>query len=394
MVTFGQRVYDPARGLFLSPDQGGSDQAYGYASGNPLTFSDLTGMSDTDQILASVSRITGYVSMGALGVAVGCTVAVVCAPAVPFALAVAAVTGTVAGVSDGILSARACSAKGNCSRLLADLALIAVTSRLPAVRSVSRVGRTAGRACSFTGDTEVLMADGSTKPISEVQAGDQVYAADPETGESGARAVTRTWLHRDTVVDLELAAGVVSSTEDHPFWNQTDREFQRADTLDAGDRLRTADGRTMVVRGLVAGTTRPAAAYNLTVEDIHTYYVLAGATPVLVHNSGGGCKEVVLASFGSFEQARNKALNLLGKIDPATRQPYVGRLDSAPTTYGKVVGFTTRVDGEFKRFRMDYDPVKGPHINVEIGKGDSARKWAVPWSGTEDDFARMLGGNS
>ncbi|MFE0085891.1 hypothetical protein, partial [[Kitasatospora] papulosa] len=25
--------------------------------------------------------------------------------------------------------------------------------------------------------------------------------------------------------------------------------------------------------------------YNLTVEDFHTYYVLAGATPVLVHNS-------------------------------------------------------------------------------------------------------------
>jgi hypothetical protein len=28
-------------------------------------------------------------------------------------------------------------------------------------------------------------------------------------------------------------------------------------------------------------------AYNLTVDGIHTYYVLAGDTPVLVHNSGG-----------------------------------------------------------------------------------------------------------
>ncbi len=26
---------------------------------------------------------------------------------------------------------------------------------------------------------------------------------------------------------------------------------------------------------------------DLTVNDIHTYYVLAGATPVLVHNCGG-----------------------------------------------------------------------------------------------------------
>ncbi|MFX0593820.1 hypothetical protein [Melissospora conviva] len=29
-------------------------------------------------------------------------------------------------------------------------------------------------------------------------------------------------------------------------------------------------------------------AYNLTVEGIHTYYVLAGTTPVLVHNCNAG----------------------------------------------------------------------------------------------------------
>ncbi|MER0242183.1 hypothetical protein AAHZ94_09125 [Streptomyces sp. HSW2009] len=127
---------------------------------------------------------------------------------------------------------------------------------------------------------------------------------------------------------------------------------------------------------------------------MHTYYVVAGDTPILVHNSGGGCKEVTLPSFDGFEQARNKALDLLGEVDSATRQPYIGRLESAQTTYGKVVGFTTRVNGEFKRCRMDCDPVKVPHINVEVGKGDTARKWAVSWNGTEDDFARMLGGNS
>ena len=27
--------------------------------------------------------------------------------------------------------------------------------------------------------------------------------------------------------------------------------------------------------------------YDLTVDDIHTYYVMAGTTPVLVHNCGG-----------------------------------------------------------------------------------------------------------
>jgi hypothetical protein len=104
--------------------------------------------------------------------------------------------------------------------------------------------------------------------------------------------------------------------------------------------------------------------------------------------------EKVLPRLDSFEQARNLALELLGEIDPATRQPYVGRLETARSTYGKVVGFTTYVNGEFKRFRMDYDPVKGPHVNVERGKGGTQQKWAIPWKGTEGDFVRIFGGNS
>ncbi|AYF29416.1 hypothetical protein CSH63_18475 [Micromonospora tulbaghiae] len=33
--------------------------------------------------------------------------------------------------------------------------------------------------------------------------------------------------------------------------------------------------------------TEPAQVHNLTVDDIHTYYVIAGDAPVLVHNCGG-----------------------------------------------------------------------------------------------------------
>jgi hypothetical protein len=36
--------------------------------------------------------------------------------------------------------------------------------------------------------------------------------------------------------------------------------------------------------GLVPGSEHEGIAYNLTVADLHTYYVLAGDTPVLVHN--------------------------------------------------------------------------------------------------------------
>jgi RHS repeat-associated protein len=104
-------------------------------------------------------------------------------------------------------------------------------------------------------------------------------------------------------------------------------------------------------------------------------------------------KEIPVGPFDHFEQARNEALRLMGDIDPATRQRLVGRLEAATSTYGKVVGFTTRVGGVFKQFRLDYDPVKGTHINVLVGKGAAAQKWAVGWRGTEQQLVKLLNRN-
>lgn len=57
------------------------------------------------------------------------------------------------------------------------------------------------RACSFSGDTEVLMSDGTTKSIKDVRVGDQVQAADPETGETGAKTVVAVWRHQSPTMN-------------------------------------------------------------------------------------------------------------------------------------------------------------------------------------------------
>ncbi|MEU1585734.1 RHS repeat-associated core domain-containing protein [Micromonospora sp. NPDC005710] len=143
---------------------------------------------------------------------------------------------------------------------------------------------------SFSGDTEVLMADGSTKSLKDIEVGDEVMASDPEVGEQGPRVVTHVWVHDDYLIDLQLLGSAVRTTEDHPFWNQTDRQWQRADEFDSGDRVLSADGGTRPVLGILPNTVRVGAAYNLTVDGIHTYYVVAGGATVLVHNTGpGGC---------------------------------------------------------------------------------------------------------
>jgi RHS repeat-associated protein len=150
-----------------------------------------------------------------------------------------------------------------------------------------------GAVCSFGGETRVLMADGSTKPISKVKSGDMVLAQDPETGEIGARKVTDAWVHDDDLVRLEIDGDIVRTTEDHPFWSDTDKQWQRADQLDSGDLVLTADGRRVKVGVLLSSAGR-GSAYNLTVEGLHTYHVLFGDDAVLVHNA---CKPVNLPGY-------------------------------------------------------------------------------------------------
>ncbi|MGR6318197.1 polymorphic toxin-type HINT domain-containing protein [Micromonospora soli] len=108
---------------------------------------------------------------------------------------------------------------------------------------VGREGAAGAAAfCSFSGDTEVLMADGTSKPISGIKVGDEVAAADPETGEKGGKPVTNLWIHQDSLQDLLINGKVLTTTEDHPFWNATDQRWERADELDPGDLLQTPDG--------------------------------------------------------------------------------------------------------------------------------------------------------
>lgn len=142
----------------------------------------------------------------------------------------------------------------------------------------------------FLADTDVLMADGTTKDIEDIEVGDEVQATAPETGESGPRKVTRLIVTDDDKHFNELSIATedgiekLTATHEHPFWSPSEREWVEAGDLKPGMTLLTDEGDTVIVTGNRA-FTKHARTYNLTVDDLHTYYVLAGETPVLVHNS-------------------------------------------------------------------------------------------------------------
>ncbi|MFG2810327.1 polymorphic toxin-type HINT domain-containing protein [Streptomyces sp. DT199] len=118
------------------------------------------------------------------------------------------------------------------------------------VKGASRVGCTAPN--SFTGDTPVLTADGTRKPIKDVNVGDAVLATDPETGETGPRKVTALIQGSGDkrLVDITLdtdgltgpSTGKITATDGHPFWVPALHRWVEANDLKAGQWLQTSAG--------------------------------------------------------------------------------------------------------------------------------------------------------
>ncbi|MCG5446106.1 hypothetical protein NIE79_004671 [Micromonospora sp. NIE79] len=192
--------------------------------------------------------------------------------------------GEITGVNDGIDCAN-----GSVSGCAWTAVGFVPIGKLKAAGKIGEALFSTGKAlCSFSAETKVVMADGTSKMISDLRVGDKVLAADPVTGATSGRTVTHTWIHEDRLRDLKIDGKIISTTEGHPFWNASAGRWEPAGQLTSRDRLLSLDGTSIRPDGRLAPTARIAIAYNLTVADIHTYYVLAGNIPVLVHNTNCG----------------------------------------------------------------------------------------------------------
>ncbi|MET9219966.1 polymorphic toxin-type HINT domain-containing protein [Streptomyces sp. NPDC003300] len=175
--------------------------------------------------------------------------------------------------------------------MLAGGAKLPDLGELDDVAAAIRAGLKNGCKNSFSPDTPVLLADGTSKPIGELKVGDKVAAADPGTGKyEGGRTVTATMVNSDdNLLDLTVQTSpghtsVLHTTTEHPFWDDTTHAWVNAVQLTPGHALET-DNNAHVVVTAVRPAPGAADMHNLTVSQLHTYYVLAGVTPVLVHNS-------------------------------------------------------------------------------------------------------------
>ncbi|MFI6951763.1 Hint domain-containing protein [Streptomyces sp. NPDC050422] len=145
---------------------------------------------------------------------------------------------------------------------------------------------------SFTGLTGVLMANATTKPISEIKVGDYVLTAEPgkkKKEKYKVKAVIVTKTDRDfvdVVVSTKSGPKTIQTTKHHQFYESTKDAWTQAADLKAGQKLQNESGRPTVVLDVKAYTAR-AVTYDLSVEGLHTYHVGVGDTAVLVHNDDG-----------------------------------------------------------------------------------------------------------
>ncbi|MFF3967868.1 RHS repeat-associated core domain-containing protein [Streptomyces griseorubiginosus] len=267
LLYYRDRYYDPQTGRFISQDpsgQAGGVNLYQYALSSPTTYTDPSG---NNPLIA------------------GCVVG---------------------GLMDGgldWLSQRLSGRKVNWGQVGHAAAIGCLSGMLGAGLGSMLEGRLGSRAAScafpnsFTGDTPVLMADGTRKPIKDVVIGDKVIATDPNTGENGPRKVTAL-IKGDgdkQLVDITLNtdraartnSSTITATDGHPFWVPQLNQWIEAGDLAPGQWLQTSSG-TWIQITAIQHRTQHTAVYNLTVDGLHTYYAAAGNASVLVHNCGTG----------------------------------------------------------------------------------------------------------
>jgi hypothetical protein len=127
------------------------------------------------------------------------------------------------------------------------------------------------------------MADGTSKPIEAVKAGDAILSRDPKTGQTKGQQVFSTPVRgvRGSLL-LRFSDGErIETTGEHPFY-VPGKGFVLAGRLVVGTRVATWKGKPLKVVKVEVNWTTKRTVYNLGVTSFHTYFVGRGG--IWVHN--------------------------------------------------------------------------------------------------------------
>ena len=254
-------------------------------------------------------------------------------------------------------------------------AKVAASATSPAARGVANAVSCAVN--SFVPGTAVLLADGTTVPIEDIQLGDEVLATDPETGETGPQPVTALItgdgtkdLTTVTIVGQDGDAETIVATDGHPFWVPDLGRWVDAGDLLPGEWLSTSAG-TRVQITAIRHDHREQTVHNLTVANTHTYYVAASADAVLVHNCGAKAPSGLPDGYSSFSAAK-RGMGSPGQgnvFDHVVEQSQIKRSGFAPEEIHNPFNMNP-VTARTNQIKANYYSSKQPFTS-----GQTVRDW-------------------
>ena len=289
------RYYNPQWGRFLNADGYVSTgtgllgyNMYAYCDNNPVMGYDPTGEWNWGTFLSGANLIM----VGAMAMATAATI-LSCGAAAPLMVVVAAATA-VAGAATVVNGIAEVVETGTDYNFVRDGTFggdeEAYNTYKAVTQTVAEIGTTicgaynvanGGNIC-FVAGTLVLTATGH-EAIERIEAGDWVWATDPETGETELKQVVQTFRNETKeLVHITVNGEEIVCTPTHPFY-VPQKGWTSAIDLRAGDILVMLNGEYVVVEQVQHELLEsPETTYNFEVKDFHTYYV--GEQGIFTHN--------------------------------------------------------------------------------------------------------------
>ncbi len=174
---------------------------------------------------------------------------------------------------------------------------------------------------SFPANVPILLGDGRSVPISEVEVGDQVLARDLRASEKSVFQVTETFSRMTTdFVELTFESGErLAVTPTHPF-RLYKRGWVEAKDLGEGSLIHAAGERAVRVTGARPITRdEPVPVHNFEVAGAHNYF--AGKEELLVHNGNGGAQKKQRVCTASIDSATGVVTETWNRSELKRRYP-------------------------------------------------------------------------
>ena len=225
---------------------------------------------------------------------------------------------------------------------------------------------------SFVAGTPVVLANGHTRTIERIRAGDRVQAVNPATGRArpepvralirghGIKRLVSLRISRDP---YGLRSSTVTATDNHPFWSFSRQKWVNAAHLRINEVLAADGGRRARVMSL-SHSAPTTTVYNLSVAKLHTFQIRPAGTQLLVHNAAkGGCDRLV----GGQKLSKGRLQHIWKRH--VTRAKYTNRGKFSTTSQPKLLKMIDKTIKQGSKKRQGGEDVYELDLGHQVGTG-------------------------